>query len=65
MSNRKERQAKIAKLIKKTSTEEILDRVKIAMDESEADENNAGESYADRFILKTIEAVEVPGLQED
>jgi hypothetical protein len=63
--NRKERRAKLSQLIKKTSVEEILDRVKVAMEECETDENNAGQSYAERFILKAIEAVEVPGLQED
>lgn len=64
MSSRKERQAKLSKLIKKTSAEHIQEMVKEAMEASE-DENNAGESYADRLIMKMIEAVEVPGLQED
>jgi hypothetical protein len=65
MSNHKERLAKLNKLvIKKTSAEHIQELVKEAMEASE-DDNNAGESYADRLIMKMIEAVEVPGLQED
>jgi len=52
--NRKDR----LKILRKIANEEKVD-------EAPSDDNNAGEAYADKFILEALRRVNIPGLEDN